>query len=194
MAHPRGRTPADQRQMHILNCWGGIHTIVGKWDLLIAHPPCTFLTTAGAIRLFNQGGIIKDYLRLQKGKDAAEFFMAFLNADCDRIAVENPIPMKIFGLPQYTQIIEPYEYGHPFKKKTCLWLKNLPKLIPTDIVEPTGYWIGAHGHDKAKYGMSKGFRDPKMRSKTFPGIAKAMAEQWSKETPVQWQISIFEGA
>ena len=167
--------------------------INGRWDLLIAHPPCTYLTAAGAMRLYTKDGIIKDYLRLQKGKDAADFFMDFLNADCDRIAVENPIPMKIFGLPQYSQIIEPYEYGHPFKKKTCLWLKNLPKLIPTDIVEPTGYWVGAHGHNKAKYGMSAGFRDPKMRSKTFPGIAKAMAEQWPKESSAQGQISIFEG-
>lgn len=101
-------------------------------------------------------------------------------AKCKHIAVENPVPLKTYSLPPYSQIIQPYYFGDAWKKKTCLWLKNLPLLKPTDMVEPKGYWIGAHGKDKVPYGMIKGFRDQKTRSKTFPGIAKAMAEQWSE--------------
>lgn len=151
---------------------------VGKWDIIIAHPPCTYLSAAGAVRLYNSAHEIKDYARLQKGIEATIFFRTFLNADCKHIAVENPVPLSIFNLPKYTQIIQPYYFGDPWKKRTCLWLRGLQKLEPTNIVEPRGYWIGAHGRDKAPYGMIKGFRDQKMRSKTFEGIAQAMAEQW----------------
>lgn len=193
--HPEWHIQGDVLPLINGNCTfstigGGSHTIVGKWDLLIAFPPCTYLTTAGAIRLFTKDHEIKDFARLQKGKKAAEFFLAFLNSDCDHIAIENPTPMKIFGLPNYSQVIQPYEYGHPYKKRTCLWLKGLEKLKPTSVVIPTGYWIGAHGHDKAKYGMSKGFRDPKTRSKTFAGIAEAMADQWGDFTDLP-QLNLF---
>ena len=171
---------------------GGTHTIVGKWDLLIAFPPCTYLTTAGAVRLYTQGHIIKDFLRLQKGKEAAKFFMAFLNADCDKIAIENPTPMSVFNLPKYSQVIQPYEYGHPYTKRTCLWLKNLPKLKPTEIVEPTGYWVGGSVLSRQNPNMKSGLRDQKKRSKTFPGIAKAMAEQWGSQSEIEpYQLSLF---
>lgn len=159
---------------------GGRHVQSGRWDLLIAHPPCTYLSAAGAVRLFDKNHNIKDLDRYMKMQEAARFFKKILRADCDRIAVENPVPLRIAGLPGYSQMIEPYFFGDPWKKRTCLWLRGLPMLYPTDIVEPEGYWIGAHGHDKAKRGMSKGFRDQKTRSKTFPGIASAMAEQWGK--------------
>jgi hypothetical protein len=148
-----------------------------KWDMIIAHPPCTYLSAAGAQRLFNKGGIVKDPERFASGVTAAEFFMAFLNADCPRIAVENPVPLKCFGLPKYSQIIEPYQFGHPWQKRTCLWLKGLPPLTPTEIVKPTGFWVQRSGQ-RAK-GFSGGHRSKKMRSKTFPGIAKAMSEQWA---------------
>lgn len=151
---------------------------VGKWDLLIAHPPCTYLSAAGAIRLYNADHTIKDNARLSKGYEAAEFFNAVLSSEVPRVAVENPVPMKVFALPKYSQIINPYQFGDPWMKRTCLWLRGLPALEPTNEVEPIGYWIGAHGHKKAKRGMSKGFRDQRTRSKTFPGIARAMAEQW----------------
>ena len=151
---------------------------IGRWDLLIAHPPCTYLSAASAVRMFDKDHQIKDQARYEKMHKAVEFFNCFVKADADRIAIENPVPLKIAGLPSYTQIIEPYMFGDPWRKRTCLWLMGLPKLQPTDMVEPTGYWIGAHGHDKAPHGMSKGFRDQRTRSKTFPGIAKAMAEQW----------------
>ena len=102
------------------------------WDLMIAHPPCTYLSNAGARFLYPKGILNED--RLAKGLEAKEFFMKLYNANIPKICVENPIPSKVYALPNYTQTIQPYEYGHPFKKKTCLWLKGLPKLIPTNIV------------------------------------------------------------
>ena len=140
------------------------------WDMIIAHPPCTYLTSASASRLFNRDHTIKDHERYAKGFAAAEFFMKILNADCPKIAIENPTPLKCFGLPEYTQMIEPYQFGEPWHKRTCLWLKGLPPLEPTHIVEPRWFWIGNNSKG--------GFRDPKMRSKTFAGVAQAMVEQW----------------
>ena len=134
-----------------------------KWDLLIAHPPCTYLTNAGAVRMRVKGQIVAE--RYEKAMEAKKFFMAFYNADIPRIAIENPTPMKIVGLPPYTQAIQPYEYGHPYSKRTCLWLKNLPLLTPTDVLP---------NH----VSFTKKERDAKSRSKTFAGIAKAMAAQW----------------
>jgi hypothetical protein len=120
-------------------CWfqtmdGVQHEIDGTWDLLIAHPPCTYLTNAGARHLFAGGALNQE--RFEKGLEAKEFFMSFYNADCPRIAIENPIASKVYELPPYSQIIQPYEYGHPHTKKTCLWLKGLENLEPTDVVEP----------------------------------------------------------
>lgn len=112
---------------------GELHAIVGKWDLLIAHPPCTFMSNAGACRMYPRKGQI-DEARLAKAMEAKEFFMRFYNADCDRIAIENPMPMKVVGLPKESQRIQPYEYGEPWSKKTYLWLKGLPLLVPTDIL------------------------------------------------------------
>lgn len=156
---------------------GGFY-FVDRWDLIIAHPPCTYLSAAGAVRLFDKNHNIKDRERFIKGLEAKNFFLSFLNAPCKHICVENPVPLKVYCLPSYNQIIEPFYFGDPWHKKTCLWLYGLPPLKPTNQVEPVGYWIGAHGHNKCPNGMSKGFRDQKTRSKTFPGIAKAMAEQW----------------
>jgi hypothetical protein len=153
-----------------------------RWDLIVAHPPCTYLTAAGAVRLFNKDHSIKDRSRYEKGVSAAEFFKLFLYADCEHVAVENPVPMKCFGLPEYDQIIEPYMFGDPWRKRTCLWLRGLPKLKPTKIVEPKGLWVGSTcaNRDPSIYTRYKlnSNRDPKIRSKTFPGIARAMAEQW----------------
>ena len=144
---------------------------IGKWDLLIAHPPCTYLSNAGARFLYPQG--VLNMERYEKGVEAKEFFMKFLNCNCEKVCVENPLPSKIFGLPDYSQIIQPYEFGHPYKKKTLLWIKNLPYLKPTCVVEcqqstkVPGNWFNAGGKDRQRN-----------RAKTFPGIAKAMAEQW----------------
>lgn len=155
------------------------HTQAGKWDLIVAFPPCTYMTNAGAVRMRVKGEIQKD--RLEKAMQAREFFLKFYNADCQRIAIENPTPMKIVDLPKYSQVVQPYEFGHPYSKRTCLWLKGLPPLFPTEILswhEPyvNGGCKDAHGNYRQYKG--RGERDPKTRSKTFPGIAKAMAEQW----------------
>ena len=144
-----------------------------KWDMIVAFPPCTYLSNVGAPHLFHSGGIIKNHDRYLKGLQAKEFFMMFYNADCEKIAIENPTPMTIWRLPEKTQVIQPWQFGHEIQKRTQLWLKGLPPLIPTKIMEkrdPTttpGNWYNKAGKDRAK-----------IRSKTFPGIAKAMAEQW----------------
>ena len=147
------------------------HSIDGKWDLIIAHPPCTYLSNAGARFLYPKGVLNEE--RLAKGMIAKDFFMHFYNADCDRIAIENPIPSKVYGLPPYTQTIQPWMFGHPVQKKTCLWLNGLPELQPTNVVEERqstkipGNWFNSGGKERQKN-----------RAKTFLGIAKAMAEQW----------------
>lgn len=111
---------------------GDLHAIVGTWDLLIAFPPCTYLTNAGSVRLRIKGEINKE--RMAKAVEAKAFFMKFLEADCQKICVENPTPGKIHQLPQYTQAIQPWWFGHPYTKRTCLWLKNLPPPLPLPIL------------------------------------------------------------
>lgn len=163
----------------------GVSRDIDKWDLIIGHPPCTYLSNAGAARLFRNvhDGEFKmvNVERLKKGILGRDLFMSILNARCDRIAVENPIPSSIFCLPKSSQVIQPYDFGHPFSKKTCLWLKNLPPLFATECVTPKGSWVS--GGSKKSDGTprsNKGetFRDSFTKSKTFEGIAKAMAEQW----------------
>ncbi len=160
---------------------GTEHKIEGKWDMIIAFPPCTYMSNAGACRMFPKKGQI-DPERFAKAMQAKEFFMAFYNADCERISIENPVPLSVVGLPEKTQFIQPYHFGHPYTKKTYLWLKGLPKLTPTDIVEPVGPYVCGNSEIWKKqaakgivYGKEK---SAKHRSKTFPGIAKAMADQW----------------
>ena len=144
------------------------------WDLMIAHPPCTYLSNAGARFLYPKGKLNEDRYKL--GLKAKDFFMKLYNAPIDKICVENPISSKIFALPKYTQTIQPYEYGHPVKKKTCLWLKNLPKLKPTNIIfkrqstKVPGNWFNKGGKDRQKN-----------RSRFFTGIANAMADQWGSD-------------
>jgi len=141
------------------------------WDLMIGHPPCTYLSNAGARFLYPKGQLNQE--RLAKGLEAKQFFMALYNANIPKIAIENPVPSTVYGLPKYTQAIQPYEYGHPFQKRTCLWLKGLPKLTPTNIVaerqstKVAGNWFNKGGKDRQKE-----------RARTFEGIAKAMATQW----------------
>lgn len=162
-------------------CDGELHTISGKWDMIIAHPPCTYLTNAGACRMYPQKGQI-DSNRFAKAMDAKKFFMAFFNAECKKICIENPIPLSVVQLPKKTQVIQPFEFGHPYTKKTYLWLKGLPNLFPTNIVKPVGPYVCGNSEIWKKqaaegvvYGKEKSARH---RSKTFEGIARAMAEQW----------------
>ena len=150
-----------------------------KWDMIIAFPPCTYLSNAGACRLYPHKGQL-DMERYQKGLEGKAFFMQFYNAGCPKIAIENPVSSTVFQMPKHTQEIQPYQFGHPYTKKTRLWLKGLPPLKPTDEVKPIGPYCpaGTGRKDRSKYGSAKRGEDAKNRSKTFPGIAKAMAEQW----------------
>ena len=168
---------------------GAEHSINGKWDLIIAHPPCTYLTVA-ANKLYN----IEKYgekavKRLEDREKAIEFFMAFVNADCERKAIENPIGVISTRYRKPDQIIQPYQFGHPVRKSTCLWLYNLLKLKPTNIVDfecihsngKSGGYSGPSWIVKDENGKILSYKDPrvaKARSKTYEGIAKAMAEQW----------------
>lgn len=159
-----------------------MHHIDGKWDMIIAFPPCTYLTNAGARHLW-KGGVLNQE-RYAKGLEGKKFFMEFYNADCPKIAIENPTPSKIYELPKHSQVIQPYQFGHPFTKRTQLWLKGLEPLKPTDLVEPERTWCpsGSYSgkHAEKHRGMFTKDR-ARNRSKTFPGIAKAMAEQWAGE-------------
>ena len=157
------------------------HHFDGTWDLIIAHPPCTFISAAGACRMYPHKGQINE-MRLKKAMEAKYFFLQFFNADCPRICIENPRPLKVVDLPKETQRIQPYEFGEPWSKMTYLWLKGLPPLIPTEIVADHIPYVSCYtsrnkgNPDKA--GASRAGGAQKVRSRTFPGIAKAMAEQW----------------
>lgn len=165
--HPEWHIKEDV--LRILNGECGFKTQNGddwifpcKWDLIIAFPPCTHLAVSGA-RYFEQKR--KDG-RQQQGID---FFMEFTKADCEKIAVENPIGIMSTHYRKPDQIIQPWMFGHGETKATCLWLKNLPKLEPTNIVE---------GREQRIWRMPPGPERAKERSKTYEGIAKAMANFW----------------
>ena len=150
-----------------------------KWDLIIAHPPCTYMSKAGARFMYLTAGKVNQE-RLEKALQAKDFFMQFMNADCDKICIENPTPLKIVGLPKESQVIQPYQFGHPYSKRTLLWLKGLPELKPTNILtEYTPYLPSNTGGFARGKGGSRGVaHNAKDASKTFSGIAQAMAEQW----------------
>lgn len=175
---------------------GHAHVIDGRWDMLIAFPPCTHLAVSGA-RHFEKKRAD------DRQREAIEFFCEFMNADCERIAIENPVGIisgdyipkwfpylaETYCLPRKpSQVIQPYMFGHPTSKKTCLWLKGLPLLVPTETVEVEDMreFTIKRGKNAGKtvrfsdwYNRTEDGDRAKHRSKTFPGIAKAMAEQWA---------------
>ena len=140
----------------------GLHHFVSKWDLIIAHPPCTDLASSGA-RWF------KEKQADGRQQKSIDFFMMCTKAECDRLAIENPIGIMSTLYRKPDQIIQPGQFGHGETKATCLWLFNLPKLQPTNIVE---------GRVQRVWKMAPGPERAKLRSKTYAGIAEAMAEQW----------------
>lgn len=165
---------------------GTEHEVSGRWDMIIAHPPCTHLCSAGQ-HWFSRG---KKSPNLRE--DAVDFFMEFVFADCDKIAVENPIGVMSTRYRKPDCIVQPWQFGHPETKATCFWLKGLPALIPTDVVaKPENGWKNQALTASEKYvgfktrdenGRILSWNDPKtakIRSKTYLGIAKAMAEQWA---------------
>lgn len=192
--HPEWHIMQDVRPLLNGNCefWTkdkdglgvGWHYISGRWDMIIAFPPCTYLTVTGN-RWFNIDRYgEKAIQRHKERKEAIDFFMAFANADCERIAIENPVGHMSTAWRKPDQIIHPYMFGDPARKATCLWLKGLPKLTPTDMVEPDIiHYKNGNGTDNPWH-METIKLPPneraKARSKTFPGIAKAMASQWSE--------------
>lgn len=151
---------------------GPVHTIGGKWDMIIAFPPCTKTSNAGAKHLWR--GHTLNIPRYYEGLCGKALFMAILNADCPRIAVENPVPSAIFDFPKSTQAIEPYYFGDPRHKKTLLWLKGLEPLVADNMVEPT-----SECHSAGTWFMKGGKDRQKNRAKLSHGIARAMAEQWA---------------
>lgn len=201
--HPEWHVMQDALPLLNGNCVfktmdGTEHKIDGKWDMIIAFPPCTHLAVSGARHFETKRADGRQ-------REGIEFFCQFLDADCDRVAIENPIGIisgdyipkwfpdlaEKYSLPlKPNQIIQPYEFGDHAQKTTCLWLKGLPCLKPTNIVDPgeivgKGFSVGA-SLDTARdeNGKILRWKDPrtaKIRSKTFLGIAKAMAEQWAGE-------------
>lgn len=149
------------------------------WDMVIAHPPCTYMSKAGARWMYPTAGSPSKE-RYRKAMEAKEFFMRFLDANVPRVAVENPRPMKIVGLPEPSQTIQPYAFGDPYSKATHLWLRNLPPLMATVICAKHEPYLPSNTGGLARgRGGSRGVaKNAKEASKTFPGIAKAMADQW----------------
>lgn len=161
---------------------GTKHVIDGRWDLIIAHPPCTYLTVTGN-RWFNVARYgDKAVQRHKDRRKAIDFFMRFVGACCDKVVVENPVGVMSTNYRKPDQIIQPYMFGEAAEKKTCLWLKGVPVLEPTEIVIPPERVRYSSGKTMPKW-YADAWHLPtieraRLRSQTFPGIAKAMAEQW----------------
>ena len=168
-----------------ITCDGSLHKIDGKWDLIIAHPPCTFFSNATMVNLgrkdhpevFNEEWKKRFF---ENRKKALDFVKIIYNADCDKICIENVVGYLSTHFAKPSQYIEPYYFGEPWKKKTCLWLKGLSPLKPTKIIEPSGKWVRHHlkTKDDLKGYENSGVYTAKARSRTFNGVGKAMAEQW----------------
>lgn len=158
---------------------GTPHIQSTRWDMIIAFVPCTKTSNAGARHLY-KGGLL-NIPRYYEGLCGKALFLSVWAADCDKVIIENPTPSKVFDYPQPTQAIQPYQFGHPFTKKTLLWERGVDPLVPTNIVEPERTWCpsGSYSgkHNEKHRGMFTTDR-ARNRSKTFPGIAQAMAEQW----------------
>jgi hypothetical protein len=156
--------------------------LMQKWDMIIAFPTCTFLTVTGN-RWFNVEKYgEKAIQRIESRKEAIKFFMLFANANCEKIVIENPVGIMSSEWKKPDQIINPFQFGDPFEKKTCLWIKGLPNLEFTNIVKPADRTFFASGKSMPAW-YAAAWKLPKeqrstLRSKTFPGIAKAMADQW----------------
>lgn len=175
--HPEWHIQADVLPMLNGGCSfktvdGIEHSIAGKWDMIIAFPPCTKTTNAGAKHLWRHKKL--NIPRYYEGLCGKALFEAIRHADCDKIAIENPTPSAIFQYPPYSQAIQPFEHGHKWSKKTLLWLKGLPLLKPTNIVTPE-----INCHEAGTWFMKGGKERQKNRSKLCVGFAKAMAEQWA---------------
>jgi site-specific DNA-cytosine methylase len=163
-----------------VTCDGVEHSINKKWDMILAFPPCTYLTVTGN-RWFNVERYgDKAIERHKKREEAIEFFLLIAHANCEKIIIENPVGVISTRYKKPNQIIHPYMFGEPYSKKTCLWLKGVENLKPTNILEkPASGWVNQSFTPDGRYGgYNSKFSGSKIRSKTFKGIAQAMAEQW----------------
>lgn len=187
--HPEWHIKEDVLPLLNGNCYfqtvnGDSYELKGKWDMIIAFPPCTYLTVTGN-RWFNVEKYgEKAIKRLEERRDGIKFFLAFATADCDRVAIENPVGVMSTEWRKPDQIINPFMFGDPFEKKTCLWLKGLPLLEATKVVDVPPRVKYKSGKTMPSW-YAEAIRLPKeersrVRSKTFPGIAKAMAQQWTE--------------
>ena len=172
----------------------------GKYSMMIAHPPCTYLAVSGARWMYNKDGT-KNKERWKNQLDALWFVKKLMEAPIEKIAIENPISVISTQIRKPDQIIQPYQFGDKAQKTTCLWLKNLPHLKPTKIVEKGEFIEFVDKKTGKKKRQPKWYYDAlqkaknnderrTLRSKTFPGIAKAIAKQWSADIPVQLQLAI----
>ena len=182
----------------LLPCSGGhpewhyeqdVFEVIDKgWDMMIAHPPCTFLAVSGARWLYNKDGS-KNEERWKNQAEALDFVQKLMDAPIDKIAIENPISVISSNIRKPNQIVQPWQFGDKAQKSTCLWLKNLPNLKPTDIVEKGEFieFISKKGVKKKQpkwyFDALKNSKTPEerrtLRSKTFKGMAEAMAKQWT---------------
>ena len=164
--------PTDGKGIFFVTTDGMNHYLHGEWDMILAFPPCTDLAVSGA-RHFER-----------KRKDGSQqrsinFFILFTRLNCKKVVIENPVGIMSTYYRKPDQIIQPYEFGHPYTKKTCLWLKGVSKLQPTKIlVKPETGWVNQCFTNGRYSGFNGKFQGKKNRSKTFPGIAQAMADQW----------------
>jgi hypothetical protein len=169
--------PSEREGPHIQ---GDVRAVLDAgWDLLIAHPPCTYLCSSGLHWNLRVAG------RQQKTAEAIAFARELLAAPIDRIALENPIGALSREIRPPDQIIQPWQFGHPESKQTALWLKGVPDLLPTDILEPTAFQANGRPRwtNQTATGQNKLSPSPdraRNRSRTYPGIARAMAQQWSE--------------
>jgi len=151
---------------------GDIRDVINDgWDMMIAHPPCTYLCVPGAHYLHKRPE------RWEQMKEARELFLMLLALPIPKIAIENPVPNRYSELPKYTQIVHPWQFGEEYEKRTCLWLKGLPNLIPTKIMDNHGerYMRKDGSSSNSKWYANSSAHE---RARTFKGIAEAMAEQW----------------
>ena len=179
----------------IMECSGGhpewhlqqdvTELLAQEWDMIIAFPPCTDLAVSGAA-WFEQ--------KRKDGRQQAsiEFFMKFANCDCPKIAIENPVGIMSTHYRKPDQIIQPWQYGHETTKATCLWLKGLPKLTPSNVVSKGERQYYPSGNSSPMWHAKTGSGCSVIRSKTFQGIADAMAEQWGSDSTTARQLDMFE--
>ena len=170
---------------------GTSHHINGKWDMLFAFPPCTYLCNTGTPYLDVDKWGQRAIERAVKREEAFEFFMRFVNADCEKIVIENPVGLPNSRYRKPDQIINPWQFNHPYAKKTCLWLKGVEKLKPLCLEKPNdikSYAFHTMIDENGKTISWNSDLSKKLRSKTFPGVAKAMATQWCR---TQWLDKIL---